>query len=105
MMEDRVIILEILSGPLDGAVILLETDREWSRSGSGPLCFPWDIELGVPQARFVFEQGHWYLLGLDAPHRTHHMSRGQRIANGARVPLATGDVLRAGRTWLLVRRA
>jgi hypothetical protein len=105
MVEQRLLTLEVLSGPLDGAIVLLQTDSDWSRIGNDRLCFPWDVELGAPQARFVFEHGRWYLEGLDAPHQTHLVNRRQRIAKGIRVVLEAGDLLKGGRTWLLVRRA
>ena len=48
--------LEILSGPLDGENITLTTETEWSRAPGSPLSFPWDDDLGEPQARFVLRE-------------------------------------------------
>ena len=103
MSESRTLKLEVLSGPLDGALITLETDAEWTRAGGGetPLTFPWDTELGAPQARFTFEEGHWYLEGLDAPHGTYHVNREERITRKMR--LERGDILKASCTWTLVQ--
>ena len=108
MNEGQRLMLEIMSGPLDGATITLETDAEWSRAGAGevPLIFPWDTELGDPQARFIIdaEEGHWYLEGLDAPHGTYRVNREERLT-GKKVQLKGGDILKASNTWLLVRKA
>ncbi len=104
MREERSLILEILSGPLDGASITLESDAEWGRAGEGPLAFPWDAELGAPQARFTVEGGRWRLEGLDAPHGTYRVNREERLT-GRRVQVERGDILKASQTWLLVRQA
>jgi len=94
--------LEILSGPLDGAAITLETGAEWSRAGDGPLAFPWDDELGQPQARFTVEDDGWYLEGLDAPHGTYRINREERLKKKEKAQLKSGDILKASQTWLLV---
>ena len=47
--------LEILSGPLDGHVVTLSTKTVLSRCGEGALVFPFDTELGEPQAIFLPE--------------------------------------------------
>jgi hypothetical protein len=108
MNESRTLKLEVLSGPLDGTLIALETDAEWSRAGDGetPLTFPWDTELGAPQARLTFdaEEGRWYLEGLDAPHGTYRVNREERLT-GKKVQLKGGDIIKASQTWLLVRQA
>ena len=104
MSEERSLTLEVLSGPLDGTLITLEAEAEWSRAGEGPLAFPWDAELGTPQARFTIEEGHWHLEGLDAPHGTYRVNREERLA-GNKVQLESGDILKASNTWLLVRQA
>jgi hypothetical protein len=101
MSTDQELTLEIMSGPLDGAVIALDGDTEWSRAGEGPLAFPWDEELGAPQARFTQEGDGWWLEGLDAPHGTYRINREERV--GANVKLQRGDLLKAHNTWLLVR--
>ena len=103
MSEGQALKLEILSGPLDGAPITLEADAEWSRAGDGPLAFPWDAELGQPQAQFTIEAGRWYLAGLeDAPHGTYRINREERLT-GEKVQLEGGDILKASNTWLVVR--
>ena len=109
MSVEQRLVLEILSGPLDGALVTLETDAEWSRAGDGEarLTFPWDTELGDPQARFIVdaEEGHWYLEGLDAPHGTYRVNREERLDKKEKVQLKSGDILKASNTWLLVRQA
>jgi hypothetical protein len=108
MSESRTLKLEVLSGPLDGAPITLETDAKWTCAGNGetPLTFPWDTELGDPQARFTVdaEEGRWYLEGLDAPHGTYRVNREERLT-GKKVQLKGGDIIKASQTWLLVRQA
>ena len=104
MAAEHPLTLEVLSGPLDGSIIVLETTTEWSRDGDGPLAFPWDAELGVPQARFILEQGRWYLEGLEAAHGTYRVNREERLT-GRKVVLEREDILKASRTWLLVRQA
>ena len=110
MNESRTLMLEILSGPLDGTLIALETgtEAEWTRAGDSgtPLAFPWDTELGAPQARLTFdaEEGRWYLEGLDAPHGTYRINREERLT-GKKVQLKGGDILKASNTWLLVRHS
>jgi hypothetical protein len=94
----------MLSGPLDGASVTLESDAEWSRAGEGPLAFPWDAELGTPQARFTVDEGRWRLEGLNAPHGTYRVNREERVT-GKQVQLERGDILKASQTGLLVRRA
>ena len=96
------LILEVLSGPLDGTLLTLTAGADWSRGGEGPLAFPWDTELGEPQARFSVDDEGWGLEGLDAPHGTYRVNQRERVE--ARVPLAAGDLLKASGTWLLVRQ-
>ena len=103
MTEGRSLTLEVLSGPLDGAIIPLEAETDWSRAGDGLLSFPWDAELGEPQARFTFGEGHWHLEGLEAPHGTYRINREERLT-GKTVQLEGGDILKASGTWLLVRQ-
>ena len=72
-------------------------------SGLPPLAFPWDAELGQPQAQFTIEAGRWYLEGLeDAPHGTYRINREERLT-GEKVQLENGDILKASNTWLVVR--
>jgi hypothetical protein len=108
MSVEQRLVLEILSGPLDGATITLETDAEWNRAGAGEarLTFPWDTELGDPQARFTIDakEGRWYLEGLEAPHGTYRVNREERLT-GKKVQLKGGDIIKASQTWLLVRQA
>ncbi len=101
MSEKENLVLEILSGPLDGTTITLQGDTEWSCIGDGPLAFPWDEELGQPQARFTLDEEGWGLEGFDAPHGTYHINQGERIKD--KVALEKGAILKASNTWLFVR--
>ncbi|MBM4459633.1 MAG: hypothetical protein FJ011_18040 [Chloroflexi bacterium] len=94
--------LEALSGPLDGAALTLEAETEWSKAGQGSLSFPWDEELGAPQARFRPTQDGWSLEGVKSPHGTYRLNREERVA--APTSLAADDVLKASNTWLLVQK-
>lgn len=90
--------LEFLSGPLDGLTVTLEAETDWSRSGDGPLSFPWDEELGTPQARFVIDNGQWQLEALPSERSTrHNMDR----VEGA-VSLEKGNLLKSAHSWLLI---
>ncbi len=92
--------LEILNGPLDGDMVMLETEATLGRKGDGPLIFPWDKELGAPQARFFLEGGNWWIEGCDAPHGTYRLSPQKRIEEKIRIE--QGDLLKASETWLMV---
>ncbi len=83
--------LEILNGPLDGQVITLKTETEWSKESEGPLGFPWDEELGTPQALFLVEAGEWWLQSAKTRRSTRHNMK--RIEE--KVSLAEGDLLQA----------
>ncbi|HWP46658.1 MAG TPA: FHA domain-containing protein [Candidatus Limnocylindrales bacterium] len=101
-MRSTKLILELLNGPLDGYKVTLETETFWSGKGEGPLVFPWDIELGNPQARFFFEEGNWWLESLPARHGTYRLNRENPERIEGKVKLETGDILKASGTWLLV---
>lgn len=90
--------LEIVSGPLDGLEITLKETAEWGRSGDRPLSFPWDEELGAPQARFLVETERWWMEPLPNGRSTRH---NMEPIEG-KVPLAKGDLLKATNTWLLI---
>jgi hypothetical protein len=94
--------LEILSGPRDGHTVTLEAETAWARAGEGRLAFPWDDELGTPQARFVPGAEGWALEGVQSPHGTYRANGGERITTET-LQLDEGDVLKASDTWLLVR--
>ena len=99
MSRKRQMILEVLSGPSDGAVITLEKDTHWRQTGQGPLAFPWDVELGEPQARFIAQEDGWYIEGIDALHGTY--LRGNRDGRiGKKMKLERYDILEASYTWL-----
>lgn len=93
--------VEILSGPLDGHTITLENDTEWTRSVGSLLSFPWDEELGEPQARFVISEEGWQLESAKTKRGTHLL----RPNTEDRLPaiLQIDDVLKASNTWLRVK--
>ncbi len=101
MSEKQHLHLEVLSGPLDGQVVELTEETEWGRGVSGPLSFPWDGELGEPQARLGPDEAGWWLEGLDAPHGTYLINREEKVRG--KVRLERGDLLKASGTWLMVR--
>ncbi|MCP4125425.1 MAG: hypothetical protein GY751_27130 [Bacteroidetes bacterium] len=74
-MSDSKLILEILNGPLDGHVVTLETVAVWAKEGDGFLIFPWDAELGTPQAHFILEEGNWFAEGSSSPHGTNCLNK------------------------------
>lgn len=92
--------LEILSGPLDGHLVTFDAATEWSRTGAGALSFPWDEELGAPQARFTFTDDTWWLEPIGGARSTRH--NGEQVQ--AKVKLDTGDYLKAANTWLQVKQ-
>lgn len=102
-MSSSKLVLECLNGPLDGHRIELEAETEWRRTGEGPLAFPWDAELGDPQARFTPQDNGWWIEGYQAPHGTYRLTgEGEKVSQPVR--LSDGDVLKASQTWLLVRQ-
>jgi hypothetical protein len=95
--------LEVLSGPLDGQIITLESETDWGAAGTGALSFPWDSALGAPQARLLRAGEQWHIRGYAATRRTHHLRQGEdTIVTHQPVPLAAGDILVASATWLRV---
>lgn len=103
-MNENKLVLEVLSGPLDGALLEAQAGAEWTRAGEGPLAFPWDDELGEPQARFVLGEEGWQMEAFESPHGTYRVNQQERITTGT-LQLARGDILKASDTWLLVREA
>jgi hypothetical protein len=103
MSDERKLVLEVLSGPLDGAILTLQAGADWSRAGDGPLVFPWEAELGEPQARFTAEEAGWWLEGMDTPHGTYRVNQEEKVRS--KVQLEEQDLLKACGTWLLVREA
>jgi hypothetical protein len=97
------LILEILSGPLDGQQIVLTGGAQWGRQAEGPLSFPWDAELGTPQAMITVEDDVWYIEAPSTPHPTERFGRTERTrALTGKTRLEPGDILRAGVTWLQI---
>jgi hypothetical protein len=103
-MMQRQLTLEVLNGPLDGAEIVIATETEWSRGGDGPLAFPWDAELGEPQAKFTVDDQGWWIEGLSSPHGTYRLSGASQERITAKRALAADDVFKASATWLRVIR-
>ena len=102
MGQQSLLEIEVLSGPLDGATIELHEPEDWTRTCAGPLAFPWDPELGTPQARFVPDEHGWTLEAIPSKHGTYRITSNERIEGTVR--LEPKDVLKASTTWLLVRR-
>ncbi|MFZ2422455.1 MAG: hypothetical protein WA029_15090 [Anaerolineae bacterium] len=94
--------IEVLNGPLDGANVVLSQETEWTGADQGQLSFPWDKELGQPQARFRLEADGWTLEGYKAPHGTYRLNKAEKIAGPTAI--AAGDLLKASGTWLLVQK-
>lgn len=90
--------LEVLSGPLDGLEISLNEAADWSSGGDGWLSFPWDEELGTPQASFFVEEEKWWL----AADKTRRSTRQNMEQIEGKAPLAKGDLLKAANSWLLI---
>lgn len=101
MQHTPTLTLEILSGPLDGGTLTLTNETEWTRASSGPLAFPWDAELGTPQARLAPDTKGWTLTGVQSPHGTYRLNTEERITT-EKLRLTEGDILKAGATWLFV---
>ena len=100
MSAKTVLELEVLTGPLDGARLRLEAETEWTRQSGSLLSFPWDADLGEPQARFVPSEGGWQIEPVEAKRGTHLL----RPDSEDRLPvtLQIDDVLKASSTWLKV---
>lgn len=101
MNSRKKIIFEILAGPLDGHVITLENDTEWTRAVGSLLSFPWDDDLGQPQGRFLIEENQWMIEPFNSPHGTYFVNRETSLSE--RAVLQEGDLLKASRTWIMVR--
>lgn len=93
--------IEILNGPCDGSEIILDAGAEWSKEGNGPLVFPWDEELGVPQAHVTLDEGGWWLEPVKSAHGTWRVNKGESPQD--KVQLAKDDIYKASGTWLLIK--
>lgn len=102
-MSTQKITLEILSGPCDGNLVILEANTEWSQTGQGALCFPWDAELGAPQARLTVDAQGWWLEPVKSAHGTYRYRVSQREKLHAKVKLAKDDIIKASQTWWLIK--
>lgn len=99
MNQKPILTLEILSGPLDGATLTLTDETEWTRAGTELLAFPWDAELGTPQARLKPDAEGWTLTGVQSLHGTYCIHTQERLITET-VRLVEGDILKASDTWL-----
>ena len=97
------LVLEIVSGPLDGHTVTLDQETVLGSKGDGPLVFPRDEELAAPHVRLQPDDDGWKLTTL-APNRITLVQRagGQSQPVTLPVTLKVGDGLAAGRTWLIV---
>lgn len=93
--------LEILSGPLDGHIVSLNSATEWTRKLDSPLSFPWDTELGEPQAYFKSSENGWQLESANTRRGTHVLRQEAEV----RLPviLQVDDVIKAGNTWMRIK--
>jgi hypothetical protein len=103
MSESQGLTLEILSGPLDGAEIRLEAETEWRHTPGSQLSFPWDEELGEPQARLTQEEEGWSIEVFPSLHRTYRFRPRWVEQIEASTVLKAGDVLKSSKTWMRVR--
>ena len=101
-MSKKQLVLEILTGPLDGHLVMPKKETKLSKKGKGPLIFPWDTELGESQARFFREGDDWLIEGFKARHGTYRYASGEpeRIEGKAR--LEARNILRTCKTLLIV---
>jgi len=95
--------IEILSGPLDGHIVQLEEKTDWGIKGDGPLSFPWDKELGDPQARFFPENDDWWIESLPSAKRNTRFIH-QKDPIKEKTKLKKGEILKACGTFLLIKK-
>lgn len=93
--------LELLNGPLDGHLITLESETTWSKEGDSPLTFPWDTELGTPQARLFPENGKWW---LEHDSNASRNTRNNMDRVTTKVQLEESDLLKASDSWMFVSK-
>ena len=101
MIENNKLVLEILTGPLDGHIVTLKGETKWTQSVGSLLSFPWDDELGQPQGRFIVEEGKWLIEPFSSPHGTYILNKDVKLPN--KTILEKGDLLKASRTWMLIK--
>jgi hypothetical protein len=100
-MSVKQLTIEILSGPLDGAKLILDSETEWTSKAGSLLSFPWDAELGSPQALFKPTTSGWQLEGTNAKRGTHIL----RHDTEDRLPvvLQVDDIVKASSTWMRIK--
>ena len=91
---------EILTGPLDGHPVSLDRETLWTKSDDEELSFPWDEELGTPQAKIFLDDDKWYLEAFKSAHGTYCINRKEKITG--KIELRKGDRLKASETWLKI---
>jgi hypothetical protein len=94
--------IEVLNGPLDGVHLKLETEADWTRLPGSILSFPWDDELGEPQARFIPDEQGWQMEPIQSKRGTHLLREGEEVQ--LPTTLQAGDILKASSTWLMVNK-
>lgn len=100
------LIIEFINGPFDGYRVVLSHDTEWVKEGDSPLAFPWDNDLGMPQARFYQKDGEWFIDNM--PNNIHgtYCLDNNNIQKSTKIQekflLGAGMVLRASKTWLRI---
>ncbi len=92
--------LQILNGPLDGQEVILIKETSWTKSGSDELSFPWEEELGTPQAKFFSQDGKWYIEGHEASHGTYCLNQKVKILE--KMQVKKGDLLVANKIFLKI---
>jgi hypothetical protein len=102
MNEKNALIIEVLSGPLDGTVLEIKTEVTWTKMPGSSLSFPWDTELGEPQAVITPSENGWFLIPKSLPKAVYRINSKEIIKKKS--VLLDGDVLKAGSTWLLVKK-
>jgi len=96
--------IEIISGPQDGMIITLTEENlitQWTRDNGSLLSFPWDKELGSPQAVIRYQGGVWEIESQDALHGLYVMNGGGKISGTNKIEI--GQIYRANYTWLKIK--
>ena len=102
MSQTKPLVLEVLSGPLDGAIIELVAETAWTKAPGNLLSFPWDVELGEPQAILIPKPDGWILTPNHSLHNTYRLNTEEKLID--KIVLKVNDILKASQTWLLVKK-
>ncbi len=96
--------IEIISGPQDGTIIILtEEDHTtlWTKDIGSKLSFPWDTELGSPQAIIRHKGDEWEIEAYDSPHGLYVMNGDGKLLGIKKIK--KGQIYRANYTWLKMK--